>query len=141
MSRQIANQPPASRATGLVDRPAKFQSGDKVRVKETGTEGTVCLRTKFFRESLYFITVPGSRYVFETISDRVRREVWQAKTAAQSREWAHSHGMAESAFDFPEYEPRPWHEEGPFYESDLELIQNGPNQTMERNADRRALHF
>jgi hypothetical protein len=42
--------------------------------------------------------------------------------------------MVESAFDFPEYEPRPWHEEGPFYESDLELISNGPNQAMQRTA-------
>ncbi len=122
VKQQIAKRPSASPAASLVERPAKFQPGDKVRVKVTGAEGTICLHTKFFREDLYFITFPGSYYVFETIADRTQREAWKAKSAAQSREWARTHGMADSPFDFPEYQPRPWHEEGPFYESDLELV-------------------
>jgi hypothetical protein len=124
---QVAKQPAASRARGLVEAQAKFQPGDRVRLKTTGAEGTVCLRTKFFREDSYFVTFPGSYYVFETVADRTQRDKWKAESAARSREWARSHGMAESAFDFPEYQPRPWHEEGPFYESDLELVSNGPN--------------
>ena len=119
---QIAKRSSATRAAVLVDRPAKFQPGDRVRVKVTGAEGTVCLRTKFFREDSYFVTFPGSYYVFETVADRTQRDRWKAESAARSREWARSHGMAESAFDFPEYQPRPWHEEGPFYDSDLELV-------------------
>jgi hypothetical protein len=119
---QIAKRPSATRAAVLVERPAKFQPGDRVQLKTTGAEGTVCLRTKFFREDSYFVTFPGSYYVFETVADRTRRDRWKAESAAQSREWARSHGMAESAFDFPQYQPRPWHEEGPFYESDLELV-------------------
>lgn len=119
---QIAKQPAASRPAVLVERPAKFQPGDRVRVRVTGAEGTVGLRTRFFREDLYFITSPGSYYVFETIADRTQRNTWRAESEARSREWARSHGMAESAFDFPEYQPTPWHEEGPFYESDLELV-------------------
>ena len=124
---QIANQPPTSRAADFIEPRAKFQPGDRVRVKVTQAEGTVCLRTKFFREDLYFVTLPESYHVFETIADRTQRDAWKAESAARSREWARSHGMAESAFDVPEYQPRPWHEEGPFYESDLELISNGPN--------------
>jgi hypothetical protein len=111
---QIADQRPASRAAGLTEPSAKFQPGDRVRVKVTETEGTVCLRTKFFRENLYFITFPGGYHVFETIADRTQRDAWKAESAARSREWARSHGMAESAFDVPEYQPTPWHEEGPF---------------------------
>ena len=121
VKQQIAKRPSASRAVSLVESPAKFQPGDRVRVKVTGAEGTVDVRTKFFREDLYFITFPGSYYVFETIADRTQREAWKAKSAAQSREWARTHGMVESAFDVPEYQPRPWHEEGPFYQSELEL--------------------
>jgi len=132
--RMIAKRPSATRAAVLVERPAKFQPGDRVRVKVTGAEGTVCLRTKFFREDSYFVTFPGSYYVFETVADRTERDRWKAESAAQSREWARSHGTAESAFDFPEYQPRPWHEEGPFYESDLELVSNAPNQAMQRTA-------
>jgi hypothetical protein len=131
---QTANQPPASRAASLIEPSAKFQPGDRVRVKVTEAEGTVCLRTKFFREDLYFITFPGSYDVFETIADRTRRDAWEAESTARSREWARSHGMAESAFDVPEYQPTPWHAEGPFYESDFELIPNGPNQAMQRTA-------
>jgi len=118
----MAGRSSAAREAALVERPAKFQPGDRVRVKVTGAEGTVCLRTKFFRENRYFITLPGSHYVFETVVNRAQREALEAESAARSREWARSHGMAESAFDFPEYQPRPWHEEGPFYESDLELV-------------------
>ena len=131
---QIANRPSATHAAVLVERPAKFQPGDRVRVKVTGAEGTVCLRTKFFHENLYFITLPGSYYVFETIADRTRWDALKAESEARSREWARSHGMAESAFDVPEYEPRRWHEEGPFYESDLEVAPTGPNQAMQRTA-------
>jgi len=131
---KIATRPSASPVSAIVEAPAKFHPGDRVRSKTTGAEGTVCLRTKFFREDLYFVMFPGSYYVFETVADRTLRERWTAESAAQSREWARSHGMAESAFDFPEYQPRPWHEEGPFYESDLELVSNGPNQAMQRTA-------
>lgn len=119
---QMATRSSASRKPALVERPAKFQPGDRVRVNVTGAEGTVCLRTKFFRQNRYFITLPGSHYVFETVADRTQRERWKAEGAARMREWARSQGMAESAFDFPEYQPRPSHEEGPFYESDLELV-------------------
>jgi hypothetical protein len=134
VKQESANQPPASRAAGLVKPPAKFQPGDRVRVKVTGAEGTVCLRTKFFREDLYVITFAGSHYVFETMADRTQREAWKAESAAQSREWARTHGMAESTFDVPEDQPRPWHEEGQFYESDLELVSNLPDQTVQRTA-------
>ncbi len=119
---QIAKRSSAAREAVLVERPAKFQPGDRVRVKVTSAEGTVCLRTKFFREDRYFITLSGSHYVFETVGDRAQREAWEAESAARSREWARSHGMAESAFDLAQYQPRPSHEEGPFYESDLELV-------------------
>jgi hypothetical protein len=119
---QTVNQPPTSRAAALIQPKTKFQPGDRVRVKLSRAEGTVCLQTKFFREDLYFITFPGSYDVFEPVADRTQREAWRAESEARSREWARSHGMAESAFDVPEYQPTPWHDEGPFYESDLEPL-------------------
>jgi len=41
---------------------AKFRPGDKVRtIMES--EGVVCLRTRLFRDDVYFITVSGPRLV------------------------------------------------------------------------------
>ena len=116
---QMARQRSTPLAEGVKERLVKFRPGDRVRVKGSPAEGTVCLRTSFFRENLYYVTFPGSYYVFETMADRTRREAWEAKNAAWSREWARSHGY--TLVDHPEYQPRPWHEEGSFYESDLEL--------------------
>ncbi|HWM23232.1 MAG TPA: hypothetical protein VNP98_00280 [Chthoniobacterales bacterium] len=116
---QIAEQRSTPLAEGFKERLVKFRPGDRVRVKGSRTEGTVCLRTSFFRENLYFVTFPGSHYVFETIADRTRWDALEAEIAARSGELARSHGY--TVVDYPEYQPRPWHEEGPFYESDLEL--------------------
>jgi hypothetical protein len=96
--------------TSCDKRPAaKFQPGDRVRVKATQAEGKVCLRTRFFRKDLYFVTLPESYYVFHTIGERREWARWRALTKTQL------------GFPLPEYRPRPWHEEGPFYDSDLEL--------------------
>lgn len=116
---QIARQRSAPLAEGFKERLVKFRPGDRVRVKGSPTEGTVCLRTSFFRENLYYVTFPGSYYVFETIADRTRWDAWKAASVAREQEWARSRGY--TVVDYPEYQPRPWHEEGPFYESDLEL--------------------
>ena len=48
---QIAKRPSATRAAVLVERPAKFQPGDRVRVKLTKVEGVVALRTRLFRRT------------------------------------------------------------------------------------------
>jgi hypothetical protein len=117
---QTAKPRSATRAGGVVEPAPKFQPDDKVRVRVTGAEGTVFLRTQFFREDRYFITFPGSQYVFETIADRTQREANTARHAAESREWARTHGYP--VYVYAEYQPRQWHEEGPFYGSDLELV-------------------
>ncbi|MEN3368065.1 MAG: hypothetical protein V7609_208 [Verrucomicrobiota bacterium] len=129
---QIANQPAKSRAAGFIEPRGKFQPGDRVRVRVTQAEGTVCLRTKFFREDLYFVTLPESYYVFDATAERAQRDAAHAANVAWAQEWARSHSA--TVADFPEYEPRPWHEEGPFYESDLELISNRPSQALQRTA-------
>ena len=136
VKRQVTTQPPSPRVSRLLDQQVPFQPGDRVRFKVTQAEGTVCLRTKFFRENLYFITFPQSYYVFDTVADRTQRAAGHAATVAWAQEWARSHGAAESEsqFDFPEYQPRPWHEEGPFYESDLELVSNRPDQSSQEPA-------
>jgi hypothetical protein len=81
---------------------AKFQPGDKVRVKSTHSEGKVCLRTRLFRENVYWVTVPGSYYVLFPVRERERRAAMDAH------------------YGLTGY-PKPWHDEGPFYESELEL--------------------
>ena|ERR1700730_5255758 len=78
----------------------KFQPGDKVRVKATQIDGEVCLRTRFFRDNLYQVNLPGNYYVFFPIREREKRAAEDAK--------------------YGDY-PKPWHTEGPFYESELEL--------------------
>jgi len=80
-----------------------FQPGDRVRVKATQIEGKVCLRTRFFREDLYYVTLPENYYVFFPIRERERRTASDAK------------------YGLTDY-PKPSHDEGPFYESELELV-------------------
>ncbi|HSH39394.1 MAG TPA: hypothetical protein VK993_11470 [Chthoniobacterales bacterium] len=87
-------------------RPVKFHPGDRVRVKATQTEGKVCLRTRLFREDRYFVTFPGSYDVREPIRERERSAGQRVAYEPQYGYW---------------YSPRPWHEEGPFHESELEL--------------------
>jgi hypothetical protein len=41
---------------------AKFRPGDKVRTI-TEAEGVVCLRTRLFRDDVYFVTIRGPRLV------------------------------------------------------------------------------
>jgi hypothetical protein len=90
-------------------RPAaKFRPGDKVRVKLTQEEGTVCLWTRFFREDQYFVTLPDSVYAFLPVRDRE----WQVACTA----WF------EARYGPYGYPTRSSHEEGPFYESDLERV-------------------
>ena len=92
--------------TSCDKRPAaKFHPGDKVRVKTTQEEGTVCLWTRFFREDQYFVTLPGSIDVFLPIGEREWNAAWAAK-----------YGPAWN------YVTRSSHEEGPFYDSELEPV-------------------
>ncbi|HEV2840153.1 MAG TPA: hypothetical protein VGW39_02410 [Chthoniobacterales bacterium] len=116
---QVARQRSTPRVEGVKERLVKFRPGDRVRVKGSPAEGTVCLRTSFFRENLYYVTFPESYHVFDTIGERAESAAWHAANVASHQEWARSHGY--TVVDYPEYQPRPWHEEGPFYESDLEL--------------------
>ena len=90
--------------TSCDNRPAaKFRPGDKIRVKATHEEGTVCLRTRFFRQDQYFVTLSGGIDTFRPIGERERDAAWAAK-------YGH-------AWD---YVTRSSHEEGPFYDSELE---------------------
>jgi hypothetical protein len=82
---------------------AKFQPGDKVRVRATQTEGVVTLRTRLFRENLYHINVSGTERVLYPIGENEERAAIMAK------------------YGDPEY-LHPWHDEGPYYESDLEPV-------------------
>ena len=99
--RQITKRSSATRAAVLVERPAKFQPGDRVRVKLTKVEGVVALRTRFFQEDRYHISAPGTQRVFYPIRENEKR-------AADYAAWGYSeyHG--------------PSHIEGPFYDSELE---------------------
>ena len=88
--------------TSCAKRPApKFQPGDRVRVKATHIEGTVCLRTRLFHDYRYWVTLPGNYYVLFAAAERERREAMDVQyhiTPARSN-----------------------HEEGPFDEAALEL--------------------
>jgi len=88
--------------TSCDERPAaKFQPGDRVIVKASQIEGKVCLRTKFFREDQYWVTLPENYYVFFPVRQREQYTAMDAK-----------YGFA----------PNPWHDEGPFYESELQPV-------------------
>jgi hypothetical protein len=79
----------------------KFQPGDRVRVKATHIEGSVCLRTRLFHDYRYWVTLPGNYYVLFAAAERERREASDAQyhiTPARSN-----------------------HDEGPFDEAELEL--------------------
>jgi hypothetical protein len=94
-----------SAAFSACEKPtAKFQPGDRVRVKVTQIEGEVILRTRFFRNDLYHLKLPGKYYVFFPIREREERAAEDAK-----------YGLTDYS--------KPWHSEGPFYESELELCQ------------------
>jgi hypothetical protein len=94
--------------TSCDKRPAaKFQPGDIVAVKATHEEGTVCRRTRFFRDDQYFVTLSGSSDVFLPIRER---EYYAAAWAAYVAKYGPP----------PFSSPRTSHEEGPFYESELE---------------------
>ena len=85
-------------------RPAaKFQPGDRVKVKATQIEGRVCLRTRFFRQNVYWVTLPENYYVFFPVRERERRAAMDAH------------------YGLTDY-PKPGHDEGPFYESELEFV-------------------
>jgi len=91
-------------------RPAaKFRPGDTVRVKATQQTGTVCLRTRFSHEDRYFVTLPESTAVFMPVRDREQTAAWEAEFRAKFG-------------SLPWDPPRTSHEEGPFFESDLELV-------------------
>lgn len=82
---------------------AKFHPGDKVRVKFTQTDGVVVLRTQFFRENLYHITVAGTNREHYPVGENKQRLALMAEAAS-----------SESL--------KPWHDEGPYYESQLEFV-------------------
>jgi hypothetical protein len=82
---------------------AKFHPGERVRVRVTQTEGVVALRTRFFQENLYHITVAGPQRVLYPVGVNEQDAAMQAK------------------YGEPDY-MHPWHDEGPFYESDLERV-------------------
>ena len=91
--------------TSCDKRPtARFNPGDSVKVKATQIEGKVCLRTRFFQEDQYWVTLPGNYYVSFPIREREERSAMDAEYAAKYGTWG----------------PKPWHDEGPFYESELE---------------------
>lgn len=134
LRQQIGKRTSATRAAVPLERPAKFQPGDRVRVRTTGAEGTVYLRTTFFRDDRYFVILPGSYDVYETVADRLERERWEAENVAKMREWRRANDIAEPAIDYTLFQPEPWHEEGPFYESDLELVPAAANEATLRAA-------
>jgi hypothetical protein len=86
-------------------RTAKFEVGEKVRVKLSETEGRVSLRMKLFREDQYWVRVSGSYYALQPVE---YREAMMARDT-----------FFESEFGIS-IAPKPWHDEGPFHESELE---------------------
>lgn len=85
---------------------AKFRPGDKVRtIMES--EGIVCLRTRLFRDDVYFITISGGQCKKEWHSSRVE-------------EWNYSRST--DAYSF-EYSPDAY-DSGPYDAADLRLVQN-----------------
>jgi hypothetical protein len=102
-------------ALGACGKPvAKFHPGDKVRVKLAQTEGVVVLRTRLFQEDQYRLKVAGDSSVFLPAATRFRVAAWDAYWDAY---WEAKYGHIHVP-----YVPNPWHDEGPFYESDLELV-------------------
>ena len=93
-------------------RPAKFQPGDRVKVKAGNTEGAVWLRTRFFRDDLYWIRVVGSSW------DRLPISVREEYTAMNA---AYERYRREIGEEVPPGRPAPPGTEGPFHESELEL--------------------
>jgi hypothetical protein len=101
-------------ALGACGKPvAKFHPGDKVRVSLTQTEGVVVLRTRLFQEDQYRLKVPGDSSVFWPAGTRFRVAAMDAYSDAY---------LAKYGIINEPYVPNPWHDEGPFYESDLELV-------------------
>ncbi len=99
---------PHSQATAVEKRQApKFHAGETVRVKSTKIEGRVCLWTGFFQDNRYYVTFPGSYYLFLPVREREERLGADAKS------------LKEYGYDSS---PNPWHDEGPFDETELEGV-------------------
>ena len=105
--------------TSCDKRPtAKFRAGDRVRVKLTREEGRVRLWTRFSRESIYWLILPGAerdRLPIREREERVKeRDRWHAQLTKD-------YGVvAATKFVDSWDDPRPYHTEGPFYENELE---------------------
>ena len=97
---------------------AKFRPNDRVRVRLTHEEGTVRLWTRFSRDYIYWLALPGA--------DRDRLPVRERKERLDERQrlyaqFARDYGpVAAASFVDSWDDPRPYHTEGPFYEKELE---------------------
>lgn len=105
--------------TSCDKRPtAKFGPNDRVRVKRTHEEGTVRLWTRFSRDYIYWLTLPGA--------DRDRLPIRARKERLEERErlyaqFARDYGSVAATKVVDSWDdPRPYHTEGPFYENELE---------------------
>ena len=92
--------------------PPKFRVGDRVRVKVTREEGTVSLWTRFFREDHYLVRFPGS----DDVLNPVPRPDLNFDAA-----WVAAYGLA--VFQLPPKDETKFsHDEGIFYDTDLERV-------------------
>ena len=88
----------------------KFRIGDRVRVKLTREEGRVSLWTRFFRQDHYFVRLAGSDDVRLPVGVR-DLEFDAAFSAKYGLSWIS-----------PNTATRTSHDEGPFYDSELERV-------------------
>ena len=86
-------------------RPAKFQLGDRVKLKFGSEEGRIVLRTRLSQGDRYFVRFPSPEYVRLPVRDR---EILLDSAAEVEREFGYRTSFT------------PWHEEGAFSEDELE---------------------
>lgn len=107
--------------TSCDKRPtAKFRPGDRVRVKLTHEEGKVRLWTRFSRDYIYWLILPGP--------DRDRLPIQERKERLEERDRVYARFVKDygpltaAKFAASWDDPRPYHTEGPFYENELDPV-------------------